>query len=80
MAIWVVGTCVFSRSPTRVSCYWQMRTLEFDGRQIVELLPPVLLAASFAKLSLDEQDEAYFAFLASDAFKDTCALLRDEFA
>jgi hypothetical protein len=71
--------CLFEVIDPRVSRYWEMCILEFDSRQIVELLPPTFPKATVDALDHDAQDKAYIAFLASDAFRDTCALLKDEF-
>ncbi len=76
--------CLFEVTDPRVSRYWQVRALQFGGRQIVELLPPALFEALSTtdndERSAEEQDETYFAFLESDAFEHICALLRDEYA
>jgi hypothetical protein len=76
--------CLFEIIDPRVSRYWEVHTVQFDGRQIVDVRPLAL----FGPLDItddderdwEKQEEAYDAFLNSDAFRDTCALLRAEFA
>ena len=76
--------CLFEVIDPRASRYWEVRTVQFAGRQIVELLPPTLFdelsTTDDDERSSVEQDEAYFAYLDSDAFRHVCTLLRDEFA
>jgi hypothetical protein len=75
--------CLFVITDPRVSRYWQVHTTVFDNRPFVDLLPPSLIT----KVSTSdddernglEQDEAYFAALDSDEFKQICLLLEGEY-
>jgi hypothetical protein len=78
---------LFTITDPRASRYWEVGTREFNGRQIVEMMPPLLagklyLPAEAGQVSSDSEDEddAWFAFLDSAAFRRLCDLLQDESA
>jgi hypothetical protein len=74
--------CLFEISDPRASRCWDFSTRDFGGCQIVDLLPPLLAEAIYPSeedaRTFEEDDEAWFAFLGSDAFRHVCdALLRE---
>lgn len=75
---------LFEVSDPRVSRYWQIRKVEFDSRQVVDILPPALFDQlndpADDERSLDERDSAYFEMLQSQGFRDLSTLLQSEFA
>jgi hypothetical protein len=75
--------CLFEITDPRASRYWEVRTAQFDSRQIVELLPPylsgILSIADEDERPTWEQDEGYFAALNSPEFRQVCELLQREY-
>jgi hypothetical protein len=78
---------LFTISDPRASRYWKVGVREFAGRQITEVLPPILADALYprpdagqAASSSEDEDDAWFEFLDSGAFRHLCGLLQDESA
>jgi hypothetical protein len=78
---------LFTITDPRVSRYWKVGVREFAGRQITEVLPPILADALYpradagpANSSSEDEDDAWFGFLDSAVFRHLCGLLQDESA
>jgi hypothetical protein len=75
--------CLFAITDPRASRYWEVRTAQFDNRQIVELLPPhlsgILSIADEDERPTWEQDKSFFAALSSSEFRQVCELLQSEY-
>jgi hypothetical protein len=76
---------LFTITDPWVSRYWKVGVREFAGRQMAEVLPPLLADALYPRAvaehvssSSEDEDDAWFAFLDSAAFRRLCSLLQDE--
>jgi hypothetical protein len=73
---------LFTITDPHPSQYWEVRAWQFSENQIVDLLPPTLAAVLYAPTAAGSdgsvEDDAWFAYLDSEGFRQLCDRLRGE--